>query len=126
MGPSMATLSFKPVLLSTASTLLIPCSAPLLPSSQFHLSFRTTNSEILYVPYNTDPMPYDPKYSPLFVTWSVRSTRPGRASRLRGCIGNFEAMPLHDGLAEYALISAFRDSRFNKIEEWELDSLECE
>lgn len=35
-------------------------------------------------------------------------------------------MPLHEGLAEYALVSAFRDTRFNKIEEWELDSLECE
>jgi AMME syndrome candidate gene 1 protein len=64
--------------------------------------------------------------SPLFVTWSTRSSRPGRASRLRGCIGNFEAMPLREGIAEYALISAFRDSRFNKIQEWELETLECE
>ena len=28
-------------------------------------------------------------------------------------------------MAEYALISAFRDSRFRKIEEWELENLEC-
>ncbi|KAL0063106.1 hypothetical protein AAF712_010014 [Marasmius tenuissimus] len=34
-------------------------------------------------------------------------------------------MPLHEGLAEYALISAFRDSRFRKIEKSELESLEC-
>lgn len=34
-------------------------------------------------------------------------------------------MPLREGLAEYALISAFRDSRFRKIEEWELETLEC-
>lgn len=34
-------------------------------------------------------------------------------------------MSIREGLAEYALISAFRDSRFNKIEEWELESLEC-
>lgn len=34
-------------------------------------------------------------------------------------------MPLHEGLAEYALVSAFRDSRFRKIEERELDTLEC-
>jgi len=66
----------------------------------------------------------DDKY-PLFVTWNTRSSRPGRAPRLRGCIGSFEALPLHEGLAEYALISAFRDSRFKKIEERELDSLEC-
>jgi len=62
---------------------------------------------------------------PLFVTWNTRSSRPGRAPRLRGCMGNFEPLSLHDGLAEYALISAFRDSRYRKIEEYELESLEC-
>jgi len=62
---------------------------------------------------------------PLFVTWNTRSSRPGRAPRLRGCIGNFEPMPIHDGIADYALISAFRDSRFRKIDESELESLEC-
>lgn len=66
----------------------------------------------------------DEKY-PLFVTWNTRSSRPGRPSRLRGCIGNFEPMPLIEGLAEYALISAFRDSRFRKIDSSELESLEC-
>ncbi|TFK29262.1 alport syndrome [Coprinopsis marcescibilis] len=66
----------------------------------------------------------DDKY-PLFVTWNTQSSRPGRPSHLRGCIGNFEPMPLHDGLAEYALVSAFKDSRFNKIERRELESLEC-
>jgi uncharacterized protein (TIGR00296 family) len=66
----------------------------------------------------------DDKY-PLFVTWNTRSSRPGRSSRLRGCIGSFDALALHEGLAEYALISAFRDSRFRKIEERELESLEC-
>ncbi|KIM83924.1 hypothetical protein PILCRDRAFT_6788 [Piloderma croceum F 1598] len=65
----------------------------------------------------------DDKY-PLFVTWNIRS-RSGRAPRLRGCIGSFEPLPLREGLAEYALISAFRDSRFRKIEERELESLEC-
>jgi len=66
----------------------------------------------------------DDKY-PLFVTWNTRSSRPGRAPRLRGCIGSFEPLPLHEGLAEYALISAFRDSRFRKIDKSELQSLEC-
>ncbi|KAH8106144.1 AMMECR1 domain-containing protein [Cristinia sonorae] len=60
---------------------------------------------------------------PLFVTWNVR--RPGKTPRLRGCIGNFTAQPLHQGLAEYALVSAFEDHRFRKIEERELESLEC-
>ncbi|KAI0796600.1 AMMECR1 domain-containing protein [Abortiporus biennis] len=64
----------------------------------------------------------DEKY-PLFVTWNT--TRPGRSPRLRGCIGNFEPLPLREGLAEYALISAFRDTRFRKIEEHELETLEC-
>ncbi|TFK73041.1 hypothetical protein BDN72DRAFT_835365 [Pluteus cervinus] len=66
----------------------------------------------------------DNKY-PLFVTWNTRSSRPGRHPRLRGCIGNFEAMPLREGLAEYALISAFKDHRFRKIDKSELGSLEC-
>ncbi|TEB03973.1 hypothetical protein FA13DRAFT_1760493 [Coprinellus micaceus] len=50
---------------------------------------------------------------------------PPTAPHLRGCIGNFSAMPLHDGLAEYALIAAFNDSRFKKIQKSELESLEC-
>lgn len=73
--------------------------------------------------------PIDPTFPdykhPLFVTWNTRSSRPGRAPRLRGCIGCFEALPLREGLAEYALISAFRDSRFRKIDKSELQSLEC-
>jgi len=77
----------------------------------------------------TDATPIDPTFPndkyPLFVTWNTRSSRPGRAPRLRGCIGSFEALPLWDGVAEYALISAFRDSRFRKIDESELESLEC-
>jgi AMMECR1 domain-containing protein len=67
----------------------------------------------------------DEKNSPLFVTWNVRPSRPGRGHRLRGCIGSFEPHALHEGIAEYALISAFKDYRFNKITKGELDSLEC-
>ncbi|KXN86300.1 AMMECR1-like protein [Leucoagaricus sp. SymC.cos] len=66
----------------------------------------------------------DEKY-PLFVTWNTRPSRPGRPPRLRGCIGNFEPMPIRDGIAEYALISAFRDSRFRRIDKSELETLEC-
>lgn len=36
--------------------------------------------------------------SPLFVTWKI-----GRDRRLRGCIGTFTAMSLHNGLREYAV-----------------------
>ncbi|KAJ7477063.1 alport syndrome [Mycena galericulata] len=66
----------------------------------------------------------DDKY-PLFVTWNTRPSRPGRAPRLRGCIGSFEPLSLHEGLQEFALISAFRDHRFRKIDKSELESLEC-
>jgi len=66
----------------------------------------------------------DDKY-PLFVTWNTRSSRVGSLPRLRGCIGSFEPLTLHEGLSEYALISAFRDTRFRKIEERELEKLEC-
>jgi len=77
----------------------------------------------------TGETPLDPKFPddkyPLFVTWNIRSSRAGITPRLRGCIGSFEPLPLHDGLAEYALISAFKDTRFRKIEERELEKLEC-
>jgi len=34
-------------------------------------------------------------------------------------------MPIRDGIAQYALTSAFHDSRFAKITTGELDTLEC-
>ncbi|KAJ8588789.1 alport syndrome [Rhizopogon salebrosus TDB-379] len=76
---------------------------------------------------SSEPIPPtfpDAEYA-LFVTWNTRSSHSGRSPRLRGCIGNFDAMPLRSGLAEYALTSAFKDSRFRKIERRELPSLEC-
>lgn len=45
--------------------------------------------------------------------------------RLRGCIGTFTPLNLHDGLKEYALTSAFRDTRFNPISKDELSKLAC-
>jgi AMMECR1 domain-containing protein len=72
--------------------------------------------------------------SPLFVTWNTRTRRSSSGSggggggwntRLRGCIGTFDAQPLRAGLEEYALLSAFRDHRFRRVELRELPSLEC-
>jgi len=63
----------------------------------------------------------DDKY-PLFVTWN---TLHGQEWRLRGCIGNFEPMPIQEGIAEYALVSAFGDTRFRKIVKSELENLQC-
>jgi uncharacterized protein (TIGR00296 family) len=57
---------------------------------------------------------------PLFVTWYV-----GREKRLRGCIGTFTPLNLHEGLKEYAITSALRDTRFNPIGKEELSKLNC-
>ncbi|XP_034113644.1 uncharacterized protein CG5902 [Drosophila sulfurigaster albostrigata] len=70
--------------------------------------------EVLDCELNNIDGPGVPMFSndayPLFVTWKI-----GRDKRLRGCIGTFSAMELHNGLREYALTSAFKDSRFAPI-----------
>ncbi|KAJ2430545.1 AMME syndrome candidate protein 1 protein, partial [Coemansia sp. RSA 2531] len=59
---------------------------------------------------------------PLFVTWN----KSGRGKdKLRGCIGNFSAMRLDSGLREYAVTSAFNDTRFKPITQSELPRLSC-
>ncbi|XP_050094000.1 uncharacterized protein CG5902-like [Anopheles aquasalis] len=55
---------------------------------------------------------------PLFVTWTVTSSK-----RLRGCIGNFTAVPLHAGLCDCTKKSAFEDVRFPPITVDELHDL---
>eukprot|EP00047_Mylnosiga_fluctuans_P011381 m.21010 g.21010 ORF g.21010 m.21010 type:complete len:233 (+) comp3585_c0_seq2:949-1647(+) len=60
---------------------------------------------------------------PLFVTWNVVQKDGER--RLRGCIGTFSAMPLEEGLRDYALTSALRDSRFKPITKREVPTLAC-
>lgn len=57
-------------------------------------------------------------YSPLFVTWEI-----GKGKKLRGCIGTFNAMNLQSGLREYAITSAFKDSRFSPITRDEISKL---
>ena len=57
---------------------------------------------------------------PLFVTWYI-----GREKELRGCIGTFQPLNLHDGLKEYAITSALRDTRFDPISKEELSKLNC-
>ena len=58
--------------------------------------------------------------SPLFVTLK-KAHRSGELS-LRGCIGNLSPIPLSK-LYEYALSSAFRDSRFSPLKKKELPSI---
>lgn len=70
--------------------------------------------DVLHSVLHTNKDPPKPSFPnneyPLFVTWYI-----GRELNLRGCIGTFSPMALHDGLTEYSKISAFQDSRFNPI-----------
>ncbi|CAO3657872.1 unnamed protein product [Umbelopsis ramanniana] len=68
------------------------------------------------------PPEFDDNEYPLFVTWNLKKHG---SYRLRGCIGNFDAMPLHSGLKQYALTSALHDRRFNPITRKELPLLSC-
>jgi len=56
---------------------------------------------------------------PLFVTWKI-----GKDQRLRGCIGTFNEMQLHDGLREYSITSAMKDSRFSPMTREEFQHLQ--
>ncbi|KAH7829430.1 putative AMME syndrome candidate 1 protein [Monocercomonoides exilis] len=54
----------------------------------------------------------DPSFAnseyPIFVTWNKKG-------HLRGCIGTFSPLPIHEGLKEYSIISATQDSRFSPV-----------
>jgi uncharacterized protein (TIGR00296 family) len=62
--------------------------------------------------------PSDTRQCPMFVTWKKKG-------KLRGCIGDFNPLPLYQGLQQYAVISGTRDHRFKPIVESEFSSLEC-
>ncbi|PKC16031.1 hypothetical protein RhiirA5_370160 [Rhizophagus irregularis] len=78
------------------------------------------------VAYLEGRMPLEPEFEnnqyPLFVTWNI--VNHGQ-TRLRGCIGNFEPLPLHSGLKEYAITSAIHDRRFSPVTIRELPHLTC-
>lgn len=82
---------------------------------------------------------------PMFITWKKRPTAAKNNNsflanltssshtsnahvdwRLRGCIGTFTPHSLPEGLSEYAIISAVRDSRFSPIRASELPLLRCD
>ena len=78
---------------------------------------------------------------PLFVTWKIRfpekDTKATESEKdkpkkedddkdvLRGCIGTFAKDSLKKNLGAYAMISAFRDTRFSPIELREVPFLNC-
>jgi uncharacterized protein (TIGR00296 family) len=75
-------------------------------------STQTKVSSVVIDPSNT-------AQSGLFVTWM-------KNSKLRGCIGDFDLLPLYSGLQEYAVLSGTKDDRFSPITESELPQLKCE
>jgi len=66
----------------------------------------------------------DEKY-PLFVSWKKKQ-KNGDEYHLRGCIGTFSPKELKTGLKEYAIISAFEDSRFSPLTKQEVPLLKCD
>ncbi|KAI6780807.1 AMMECR1 [Emericellopsis cladophorae] len=69
-----------------------------------------------------------PDKAPLFVTWNVVESDDDEEDEevsLRGCIGTFSDELLEEGIPEYALISALRDTRFRPIKASELPSLQA-
>jgi len=60
---------------------------------------------------------------PLFVGW--KKTCKDGGEKLRGCKGTHGTLPLHEGLRQYALLSAFDDSRFKPVEAEEVPRLAC-
>lgn len=69
----------------------------------------------------TFPDGYEGLHCPLFVTWAINSD-------LRGCIGCLQPLALNPGIRDYALRSAFHDSRFRPLswDEFCADSLSCQ
>jgi len=78
--------------------------------------------DVLYSQLHNLEPPKSPIFTndafPLFVTWKI-----GKDFRLRGCMGTFNALHLHSGLREYAVTSAFKDSRFPPISRDEFSKL---
>jgi len=72
-----------------------------------------------------NPSSFGRQKYPMFVTWK-KHTGDETDWRLRGCIGTFSARDLVEGLREYALISAFRDSRFSPLAQREIPFLSCD
>lgn len=79
----------------------------------------STNSASRYCSTISAPtLPNEPY--PLFVTWLI-----GSEQNLRGCIGTFTPINLAQGLREYAITSATKDSRFSPISPDEYSLLSC-
>lgn len=98
---------------------LSPANKKVVCDDMIYYCFDVLNSH-LHKQFDHPPPKFANNEFPLFVTWYI-----GKEKRLRGCIGTFTPLNLHDGLKEYAITSAFRDSRFDPIGKDELSKLNC-
>lgn len=83
-----------------------------------HFCFDILHAYLHDTDYPAPPVTVKDESYPLFVTWKI-----GKNKRLRGCIGTFNSLRLHTGLKEYAISSAFMDSRFPPISKDEVPRL---
>lgn len=107
---------------SSNSTTQTSATPPSSSSSATHAS-STTSFVPIGIGRKTSQRAGAVTESPLFVTWNKASASSGRYS-LRGCIGTFETLALTEGLAQYALIAALHDTRFEPITRAELPRLQ--
>ncbi|KAL7413227.1 AMMECR1 domain-containing protein [Mrakia frigida] len=112
---------------SSSSSATTP-SPPSTPSSSASKEHAFYCFDVLSSHFSRTPSPPPLFENPLaeqaiFVTWEV--LKEGKEPRLRGCIGNFARSPVGEGLKEYALISAIRDTRFSPIKAKDLPTLGC-
>ncbi|KAK4049489.1 hypothetical protein OIO90_005440 [Microbotryomycetes sp. JL221] len=85
--------------------------------------FDVLNSKLTGSKMPSPAFDQSPEY-PLFVTWNIKSRSSGN-TRLRGCIGNFEAMPIGEGLREYAIVRISLLTEFELCDsylDWDIDT----
>jgi uncharacterized protein (TIGR00296 family) len=96
----------------------------LVPACNEHVMFAF--DAILSALHDKTPPPpsFEEASTALFVTWKIIKGNSDHL-QLRGCIGVLEERPLTKALHDYALTSAFRDSRFSPISLIEVPLLQC-
>jgi len=84
------------------------------------ISHFDTNSPV-------SPPTFDNDQFPLFVSWHKENSSKFSKKEfvLRGCKGTFAPQYIHDGLQEFSLISALKDTRFSPMTFDEIPRLEC-
>ena len=96
----------------------------LIPACNEHVMFAF-DSILSHLHDQRPPSPsFEEASTALFVTWKIKKGNSDHL-QLRGCIGVLEERPLTKALHDYALTSAFRDSRFSPISLIEVPLLHC-